>query len=250
MKKFIVLLMFFSGMAFAADNSARDGFILDNSAPAPGAAFGSPVEGFEDILTLDADGWIQDNQSNPIGTTGWFQGNDGVFAAQAGSPTSYIGANFNNTAGSDICNYLILPDLGFLQSVNFWTRGPTGSTFPDRLVVRHSPSGGTVTGDCFNGFGDFTDSLLEINPGLVSGGYPDDWAEQAVPVNATGRVALIYWVANGGPTGSNSDFIGIDSVSWVAGTPPPPPVVPSMTFYGLLMMAGLLMLLVRRRFNQ
>lgn len=250
MKKTIILMILFSGMVFADDFSARSGFTADNSNPAPESVSGTASEAFDDITTLAGDGWIQDNQSNPVGTTDWFQGNDTVFAAQAGAPTAYIGANFNNTAGSDICNYLILPDLGYLQSVTFWARTTLGNTFPDRLVVRHSPSGGTTTGDCFNGFGDFTDSLLEINPNLVTGGFPDDWAEQIVPVNGAGRVALIYWVANGGPAGSNSNYIGIDSMSWVAGTPPPPPVVPSMTVYGLILMAGLLMLLVRRKIKQ
>lgn len=206
-----------SGMAFSADNEARTGYLSDSTAPAPEVINGATSEGFVDITNLP--GWIMDNQSNPVGTTNWFQGNDAVFAAQAGGSTEYIAANYNNTSGSNICNWLIMPDLGYLQTVSFWTRTATGSTYPDRLVVVHSPTGGTTTGDCFGGFGDFTNTLTEINPGLNSGGYPQDWTQFTSDVNGTGRVAFVYWVADGGPFGNNSDYIGIDSVEWVAGAP-------------------------------
>ncbi len=206
----------FGTAVMAQDNSARPGFIQDTTPPeAPRGG----AEDFADITTLPGDGWILDNQSNPVGTSDWFQGNDTVFPAQAGAPTAYIGANFNNTAGSDICNWLIMPDNGFLQSVTFWTRTVAGSTFPDRLYVVHSPTGGTTTGDCFGGFGDFTNNLLMINDGLVTGGYPEDWTEFTVNPNATGRVAFVYYVANGGPVGANSNYIGVDTVSFVAGVP-------------------------------
>lgn len=203
-----------SGIAHAQDNSARAGFVQDTRTP---AAINGGAEDFADITNLP--GWIMDNQSNPLGTTDWFQGNDTVFAAQAGATTAYIAANFNNTSGSNICNWLIMPDNGFVQSVTFWTRTTTGNTFPDRMHVVHSPSGGTTTGDCFGGFGDFTNTLLTINDGLVTGGYPQDWTEFTVNPNASGRVAFVYYVANGGPTGVNSNYIGLDTVSFVAGIP-------------------------------
>ncbi len=248
MKNIMILLMLFSGVV-VANNSARDGFTPDNTPPSNTSFAGVTGEEFDDITTLPGDGWLDINESDSPNSD-WFQGNDAVFSAQAGATTAYIAANFNSTAGSVICHYLVLPDLGFLQSVTFWTRTVTGNTFPDRMHVRHSPTGGTATGNCTGGFGDFTDSLLEINPNLDAGGYPDDWAEQVVPVGAEGRVALVYFVTDAGPVGNNSNYIGVDTLSYVAGPPPPPPVVPSMTFYGLLLMAALLMFLVRRRFAQ
>ena len=215
-KKAIMLSALIGGSALAQDNSARVGFIRDTTPPVA-EVLGTAAEGFDDITNLP--GWIMDNRSNPVGTTDWFQGNIAVFTAQAGPDDSYIGANFNNTSGSDICNWLIMPDLGFLQSVTFWTRTGTGNTFPDRMFVLHSPTGGTTTGDCFNGFGDFTDTLIEINPDLNTGGYPDDWAQMTANVNGTGRVAFVYFVADGGPVGANSNFIGIDSLEYLAGSP-------------------------------
>src|SRR5262245_2666704 len=45
-------------------------------------------------------GWVRRaNNSSTLGQTGWFQGNPGVFPAQAGAGNSYVGANFLNAAG-------------------------------------------------------------------------------------------------------------------------------------------------------
>src|SRR6185503_17575667 len=69
-------------------------------------------EGFVDITTLAGAGWVQTNHSTVVGTTNWFQGNSDVFPAQAGAPTSYIGANFNNTTGTNtISNWLLTPPV-------------------------------------------------------------------------------------------------------------------------------------------
>ena len=54
-------------------------------------------EGFDTVLPA---GWTAKNNSVPIGTTNWFQGNATVFGSQSGAANSYIGANFNNTAGA------------------------------------------------------------------------------------------------------------------------------------------------------
>ena len=246
MKNLMILMLLVSGLATANEHGARPGSQADNRSSIPEQPSGASVENFDDILTLT--GWVFDNQSDSPNSD-WFQGNDGVFASHAGAPDSYIAANFNSTAGSVICNYMILPDLGFLQSLTFWTRTVTGNIFPDRMFVLRSPSGGINTGDCVNGFGDFTETLLELNPNLASGGYPDDWAEQIVPINGDGRIAFVYWVTDAGPVGNNSNYIGVDSMSWVAGPPPPPPMVPSTTFYGLLILMLACLVLVRRKFS-
>lgn len=250
-KKIVFLSILISSFAFAQDDrGARAGFTPRVNTPAPNTINGVSGENFDDITTLVGDGWIMDNQSNPVGGTDWFQGNDAVFPAQAGAATAYIGANFNNTSGSDICNWLIMPDLGFLQAVDFWTSTASGSTFPDRLVVVHSPTGGTNTGDCFTDFGDFTTTLLEINPSLATGGYPEAWTQFTANVNGDGRVAFIYFVADGGPAGANSSYIGVDSVEWIAGAPPPPAIVPSLQWYGMaLLILALLGFGVRRKYH-
>jgi uncharacterized repeat protein (TIGR01451 family) len=216
LKKTILLAALVSNYSLA-QNGARTGSLQDFTSPQADVQ-GVVGESFDDIATLTT--WTIDNQSNPIGTGDWFQGNDAVFPAQAGAPTAYMATNFNSTAGSGtICNWLVLPDLGFLQSVSFWTRTTTGNTFPDRMMLLHSPTGGTTTGNCDGGFGDFSDTVAAVNPSLTTGGYPQDWTQFSGNINSTGRLAFVYYVTDGGPAGSNSNYIGIDSVEWVAGAP-------------------------------
>lgn len=188
------------------------------------SAAASAQEDFVDITNLP--GWETDNQSTPLGTTGWLQGNVEVFNSQTGDPTAFIAANFNNTTGSTgtICNYL-MPPANDMTEITFWTRttiAQDGVTiYPDRLRVLYSPDGTTATGVCDNNeFGDFSEELLVINPNLSTDdhptGYPyNNWTEFTVAVPGSGRVAFVYHVIDGGPTGSNSNYIGIDTVSWI-----------------------------------
>ncbi len=52
-------------------------------------------EGFNTVLPA---GWAKTNNSAPLGTTDWFQGNVTVFSTQAGPADSYAAANFNAAA--------------------------------------------------------------------------------------------------------------------------------------------------------
>ena len=180
------------------------------------------VEGFDLITTLVPNGWGMRNNSSPVGSTGWFQGNSTMFPSQTGAGDSYIGANFNNTTGTNtISNWLLTPPVNLQNGAqfSFWTRtttpGPT--VFPDRLQVRMSTNGtsqnvGTLATDV----GDFSTLLLDINPTYTTTGYPSVWTNFVVTLSGldspvTGRVAFRYFVENGGPTGANSDYIGIDT---------------------------------------
>ncbi|MEM0519572.1 choice-of-anchor J domain-containing protein, partial [Aequorivita flava] len=177
-------------------------------------------EGFDDITTLPGAGFSFVNASDAVGLTDWFQGNETVFPAQSGAPTAYIGANFNNTAGSVINNFMITPMLNLENGdeIIFWTRVPTGSGFPDRLEVRIDPTGANTDPTGPADVGSYTELLLEINPTLTTGGYPEVWTQFTVPITGlTGatdtRVAFRYWVTDAGPAGSNSDYIGIDTLT-------------------------------------
>ena len=195
-------------------------------------------------------GWTCTNASNPVGTTTWFQGNPTVFNAQAGATNSYIGANFNSTTGDNtISTWLITPvvQFGAGSELRFWSRTSTVINYADRLEIRAS-AGGTNTGGTNVSTGDFSTLLGTINPGLATatgtcaspagppnaGGYPNDWCEysitnaQGIPTSGSGRIAFRYFVTSGGPTGANSNFIGIDTFSFVEGasatiTPVTPP---------------------------
>lgn len=184
-------------------------------------------ESFTDITTLPGSGWVQSNQSQTIGSTNWFQGNQTVFVAQSGGPTEYIAANFNNTTGADtISNWLVTPHLSFTNggTLTFFTRTVDAPAFPDRLQIRLSNAGTSAnTGTLFSDVGDFTTLLLEINPTLTTTGYPNTWTQFNVniPAGADGRLAFRYFVPNAGPSGSNSDYIGIDTVAYSAAVPEP-----------------------------
>ncbi len=192
-------------------------------------------EGFDDITTLVAAGWLVGNHSNPLGTTDWFQGNDQVFTAYDGSATSYIGANFNNTSGAGtISNWLVSPQITFNpgSTASFYTRTATGAAFADRLEVRLCTTGAcTNFGSGDSDAGDFTTVLLTINPNLATGadatgvnGYPDVWTKfdlSGLPSSGSGRIAFRYYVTDAGPDGSNSNFIGLDRVVVDNGTAVP-----------------------------
>lgn len=203
--------------AIAQDNGAR------TVVPAEGQVPGKPeftprgtailAEDFDDITTLMGDDWVMTNESVPLGTTDWFQGNDAVFPSQAGAADAYIGANFNNTSGvGTIDNWLITPvlPLNQLSEFSFWARSPDGSTFPDRIqVLMNVTNTGSATSD-------FTVVLADLDPVSTSG-----WAQTVINsfpgATAQGRIAFRYFVTDGGPSGSNSDYIGIDSLEVLAG---------------------------------
>ena len=177
------------------------------------------TEGFDDITTLPGAGFTFVNASDTPNTD-WFQGNDAVFPSQAGGPTAYVAANWANTNGTVINNFMITPVLNLENGdeIKFWTRTATGSTFPDRLEVRLDPTGANTDPTGPTSVGSYTELLLDINPTLVTGVYPQVWTEFTAVVSGLSgavntRAAFRYWVTNAGPTGANSDFIGIDTLS-------------------------------------
>jgi hypothetical protein len=201
------------------------------------------TEGFDTLTGTGSNqcvaGWTCLNQSTPVGTTGWFQGNSAVFPAQAGAPTAYIAANFNNTSGNNtINNWLITPQVSFGNgaTLQFWSRTVTTPAYADRLEIRLSTAGASTNP------ADFTVVLGTINPNLVAtagpcvstasgtGGYPNAWCQytlshaQGIPTSGSGRIAFRYFVTSGGPSGANSDYIGIDTFSFDEGIIAAPPI--------------------------
>jgi len=190
----------------------------------PAPAFSSGwTEDFDDISTLSQDGWAIINHS-AIVRASWFQGVGGMFSAFQGVASSYIGVNYSSTSGSNTINtWLITPEttLSNGSTLTFYTRADDQSIYPDRLQIRMSTNGSsTDVGTGAEGIGDFTTLLLDINPALATNVYPSsDWTAYTVTISGlavpvSGRLAFRYYVTNGGPSGVNSDYIGIDSVSY------------------------------------
>ncbi|MBK6833357.1 MAG: choice-of-anchor J domain-containing protein [Bacteroidetes bacterium] len=192
-------------------------------------------EGFNDITTLAASGWVQTNLSTPVGTVpNWVQGlSGGVFEPRTGA--GFIQGNFNLVAGANtISCWLISPSRTFSNGdiVTFWSRTVDAPAYADRMQVRLSVNGtSSNVGATNTSVGDFTTLLLDINPTLTPTGYPNVWTQYSVtvaglPMPLTGRLAFRYFVTNGGPTGSNSDNIGIDDFVY---TPVGSPTAPDVT---------------------
>ncbi len=184
-------------------------------------------------------GWQQTNQSSPAGASTWSNASftlplaSAIFGSgntttlpmgQAGGNNSFALVNFNSTTGAGtISNWLITPDITVQNGdiVTFYSRkGTDGTTdFPDRLELRMSsgatvlPSGGSA------GVGSFTTVCLTINPALAAGFvYPKTWTQYSYTVSGLSgltpvKFAFRYYVTNGGPSGANSDIIGIDTFS-------------------------------------
>ena len=209
----VTVITLFLSIAFSATNAAA-------------APLHQLTEEFQSVSAALNNGWVIKNNSNPIGSTTWMQGESYVFPANFGGASEFISANFNSTGrNGTISNFLITPELYLTnQSVlTFYTRTPASSSWPDRLQVLLSTKGSsTETGTAETSVGNFTTTLLTINPNLKSNGttsYPMSWTKYTVTITGlaaptTGRIAFRYFVTDAGEQGANSNYIGIDSVTY------------------------------------
>ena len=208
------------------------------------------IESFDDVSILQTEGWIFDNRSDFPTKVFWSQGIESLFSAHSGSATSYI---FNTTAsGADlVCNWLIMPDIGNIDQLSFYTRSQNTNNEVTRMLVMYSPTGSVNTGACSsapkksseskgsNDFGDFQ-TLLTINQNQDTGAYPQEWTEYTVDVNGNGRIAFLYYVETGAPN-FNSGTLAIDTISRGTGTPNPGQVqvVPTLNIFGLILLLSM-----------
>lgn len=169
-------------------------------------------------------GWTVVNNSAPLGTNGWFQGSPAAFSAHQGAAGSYLGADYNS--GDDVAaisTWLILPTATYHNgdTLSFFTRTADQSIFPDRLEVRFSNGGGADVGHSADSVGSFGTLLLSVNPNQDKSGYPETWTQYSVTLGGlsgatNGAFAFRYAVDDGGPAGTRSNYIGIDTLSITA----------------------------------
>ena len=177
-----------------------------------------------DPITLPT-GWTAINRSAPVGTTTWFRGGAGTtFGGYNGGQTGYIGANFNSTTGVGVISTWLMSPVLTLQNgdvISFYTRTATGSIYADNLELRLSTNGAASaepTGPV--GVGDYTTLALTVNEVFpLASGYPQEWTEKTYTITGVEnptemRFAFRYTVPDSaGPSGNNSNFIGIDAVT-------------------------------------
>ncbi len=193
--------------------------------------------GFDSAFPSD---WVSTNQSSPVGASTWTKANyttpltNAIFGSgntttvpvgQAGGNNSFALVNFNSTTGAGtISNWLLTSAVNVKDGdiVSFYTRkGTDGTTdYPDRLELRYSTAATTVNPSGSSGLGSFTNTGVTVNPSLVAGFvYPKVWTKYSFTITGVGSTAIPvkfafrYYVTDGGPSGNNSDLIGIDTFS-------------------------------------
>ena len=185
-------------------------------------------EDFEDLNSLSD--WYFINNSDSPGDS-WGSGNTNNFNAYDG--LSFLGVGYESSYSSvpvTLSNWAVSPSRTFNNGdvITFYSRRINFTpVFPDRLEVRMSTEGNSMyTGFSSEDVGDFSTLLLSINPDLSSTGYPANWTQYTIlisglngPVN--GRIAFRYFVPDGGPGGSNSNYIGIDAFTYYSSLPAP-----------------------------
>lgn len=181
-------------------------------------------EGFDSLAGLPGAGWVFTNNSQPLGSTDWFQGNTGVFTAAAGADDSYAAANFNNagTPAGRISNWMITPVMALDTPATLaFALRLLGDGLLDTVEVYVSTSGASAdVGTTDTSTGDF--SLLQSYASISDTG----WVNESIALGGfgagtTGRLAFRYVVDD---TDFDGNYVGIDSVNVTTrdGTVPEP----------------------------
>lgn len=208
-------------------------------------------EEFDTLSNAVKNGWVIKNNSKPIGTLSWVQGyyyisvshdydsklgasNSPFIGGFGGATPAYSGADFAMTTAdcghgvANLSNWLISPAVMMKNGdlISFYTRTyDNPAVGADRLEVRiNTVNGDTEVGRDSSSVGNFTETILDINPDYLldgDGSYPGEWTKytavvSGLPSARKSRVAFRYHVQDGGPQGNNSLGIGIDKFSFIS----------------------------------
>ena len=222
------LLLFFLGSSFLLITliNGCDKTVVDLPVPKEK----SFTEEFDSVSKLYSEGWVFINNSKPQGAASWQQGvyelgklgPDGfpAFSYKA-SGDEYIFAGYqagNNLA--TISSWMITPAIEMKNGdrFSFYTRTVAGNPFPDRMQVRMNLSDDSwEVGNTATSIGKFTTLLVDINPTYLTGanGFPQAWKRYEFSISGLlaplkRRIGFRYFVEGGGPSGANSNAIGVD----------------------------------------
>jgi hypothetical protein len=202
------------------------------------------VEEFDTLQNAYNRGWRFINRSADIGVTNWEQGSiSGSILAYSSKGTNLgcISSDYQATAGAaeTISNWAVSPSI-IMQNgdkIIFYTRcllypvansGGDETDYANRLQVRLNPVNDGLNVGNAEDPGDFTKTLLDINPFYLEyhllapdpNAYPPDWTRFEASVfglnkPGKGRFAFRYFVEAAGSNGRGSE-IAIDSVAYVS----------------------------------
>ncbi len=216
----------------------QHGFALSALLLGIGAVHAAPVlsESFDDVTTLQARGWVLQNNSSPAGTQGWFQGTAMVFNAASGAPGAYIAANYNSTtAGGAISNWLLTPELqlGDGAVLTFAWRAPREIFFFDLLEVYVSASGaGADVGQTVGSVGSFVRLAAFSSENLPSSAWRTESITLSGMGDFSGRLGFRYL-----GTDFHANYLGLDDVVVMGAVPEPGSI--ALLGWGLLGLAVL-----------
>ncbi len=161
-------------------------------------------ENFEGTI-FPPSGWKTVN-SDGGGTTGpWFKGNTSVFTAYSGD--GYAAANYQGANDFLIDEWLITPLLTGINStdtLSFWHRSPDYSAWDDSIEIRIS-----TTDTNLGSFNKLVDYFKTSTNGWAQKKYP---LKNYIPDGSNIYIAFRYLIYDGGISGLNSDYVGIDLV--------------------------------------
>lgn len=165
-------------------------------------------ENMDDITLLESQGWIFYDEDG-LGLTTYFQGNESVLYSFNGANNSYLGQNFNGAfnGGSLIDQWLITPLIHSIGPTTFsFMASSVVSPYADHFQIYYSPKGSS----------DLSKFVLLRDRTEIA----DGWNQYSETVESNGfvRFAIRYHETDGGPSGTNSDYWGLDNVQ-VYGTP-------------------------------
>lgn len=202
-------------------------------------------EEFDSVGNLTTKGWIFKNNSQPVGSTGWRQGRYEPAASKF--PVPYIGfpAYSSSTTPNDFisCDGSCVNDIGNISAwlispklsvkngdqITFYTRALDDAAFifftRDRVQVLANFSDGSAdVGESSSTVGNFTTTLLDINPDYVEnslGGYPETWTQYTITINGlpaavpNARFAFRYFGTDAGASSNatnTSSVVGVDQL--------------------------------------
>lgn len=161
------------------------------------------TEDFEDVASLEAEGWVFENASTPPGIApGWVQGNPDVFVAQEfpmEPANAYIASSFESAApGGTLDDRLFTPQFSLENGAvaTFWLRGADDPGFSDIVVYGYT-----------NGAADpsaFIKSMTVTAP--VNG-----WTMFSLSIDPmAGTVARLGFIHSGPEATSN--YVGLDTL--------------------------------------
>ena len=190
---------------------------LNDNNGIPATTFGSPYytdnfDGANDTVSLKSRGYKVYFRGTGIqdpATPTWFQGNPAVFNSFNGPANGYVSSYYRTVTGiNNIDNWLVLPkkNIASTDSIFFYQRSFFNSTYADSIRVMYSAAGDSTP-----------ESISWVELGRFRANFTtNNWVKvgfKAASAGANARYAIRYSVVNGGPSGVNSDVIGIDALS-------------------------------------